>query len=177
MFGNFYSFTSPSSGWVSIPNSFVPLFIFYILSYLLLKIMGCISGCLVSSASVQKLFCGICSAFKWSFNEFVGEKVVSPSYSSTILGLPPSFFLPFPLNIFVSFIFIALFPTWHLALVLFTILCLLVLFLTAKYNFWFPLFSGSVYCTLFLLDYFHFAHGCICICIYSIIWITMYLIL
>ena len=24
-----------------------------------------------------------------SFNEFVGEKVVSPSYSSTILGLPP----------------------------------------------------------------------------------------
>ena len=29
-------------------------------------------------------------AFKWSFNEFVGEKVVSPSYSSTILGLPPS---------------------------------------------------------------------------------------
>ena len=29
-----------------------------------------------------------CSAFKWSFNEFVGEKAVSPSYSSTILGLP-----------------------------------------------------------------------------------------
>ena len=58
------------------------LFTFYVLFYLLLKRMGCLSGCLVSSARVQKLFCGICSAFKWSFDEFVGEKVVSPSYSS-----------------------------------------------------------------------------------------------
>ena len=73
---------------VSFPNSFVSLFIFYILSYLLLKTMGCLSGCLVSPTRVQKLFCGICSAFKWSFDEFVGEKVVSPSYSSAILGRP-----------------------------------------------------------------------------------------
>ena len=51
-------------GTVSVPNSFVSLFIFYILYYFLLKTMGCLSGCLVSSASVQKLFCGICSAFK-----------------------------------------------------------------------------------------------------------------
>ena len=29
-----------------------------------IKRMGCLSGCLMSSASVQKLFCGICSAFK-----------------------------------------------------------------------------------------------------------------
>ena len=42
----------------------------------------------MSSTSIQKLFCGICSAFKCSFDEFVGEKVVSPSYSSTILGPP-----------------------------------------------------------------------------------------
>ena len=48
--------------WFSIPNSFVSLFIFYILSYFLLKTMGCLAGCLVSS--VQKLFCSICSAFK-----------------------------------------------------------------------------------------------------------------
>ena len=82
-------FKTPSPGQVSIPNSFVSLFIFYILSYLILKTTGCLSGCLVSSANVQKLFCGICSAFKLSFNEFVGEKVVSLSYSSTILGLPP----------------------------------------------------------------------------------------
>ena len=53
------------------------------------KTMGCFSGCLMSSASIQKLFCGISSAFKWSSDEFVGEKVVSPSYSSTILGPPP----------------------------------------------------------------------------------------
>ena len=87
-FGNF-SFRTPSPERVSIPHSFVSLFIFYILSYLLSKTVGCLSGCLVSSASVQKLFCGICSAFNSSFNEFVGEKVVSLSYSSTILGPPP----------------------------------------------------------------------------------------
>ena len=63
-------------------------FVFYIFSYLLSKTMGCFSGCLMSSASIQKLFCGFCSAFKYSFDEFMGEKVVSPSYSSTILGLP-----------------------------------------------------------------------------------------
>ena len=34
------------------------------------------------------------------------------------------FFLSFPLNILVHFAFITLFPTWHLALVLFSSLCL-----------------------------------------------------
>ena len=57
---------------------------FYIFSYLLSKTMGCFSGCLISSASIQKLFCGIFSVSICSFDEFVGEKVVSPSYSSTI---------------------------------------------------------------------------------------------
>ena len=85
-----FSFKTPSLGQVSIPNSFVSLFIFYILSYLLLKTMGCLSGCLVSSTSIQKLFCGTCSAFKGPFDESVGEKVVSPSYSSTIFLNPPS---------------------------------------------------------------------------------------
>ena len=55
-------------------------FIFF--SYLLSKTMGCFSGCPMPSASIQKLFCGIYSAFKCSFDEFVGEKVVSLSYSS-----------------------------------------------------------------------------------------------
>ena len=63
-------------------------FVFFIFSYLLLKRMGCFSGCLMSFASIQKLFCGIYSAFKSSFDEFVGEKVVSPSHSSAILGPP-----------------------------------------------------------------------------------------
>ena len=48
--------------------------------------LGCFSGCLMSSAGIQKLFCGIYSTFKCSFDEFVGEKVFSPSYSSTILS-------------------------------------------------------------------------------------------
>ena len=87
--GNLSSLMTPSPGWVSFPNFFVSLFIFYILSYLLLKTISYLSGCLVSSASIQKLFCGIFSVFKWSFNKFVGEKVVSLSYSSTIIGLPP----------------------------------------------------------------------------------------
>ena len=50
----------------------------------------CFSGRLMSSAGDQKLFCEICSAFNCSFNEFVGEKVVSPSYSSAIFSPPPA---------------------------------------------------------------------------------------
>ena len=88
VFGNISSFMTPSPGWVSVPNSSVSLFIFYILSYFPSKRMGCLSRYLVSSASIQKLFCGICSAFKWYFDEFVEEKVVSLFYSSAILGLP-----------------------------------------------------------------------------------------
>ena len=83
------SIKTPFLGRVSVPSSFVSLFIFYILSYLLSKTMGCFSEQLMSSASNQKLFCEVCSAFNCSFDEFVGEKVVSPSYSSAILAPPP----------------------------------------------------------------------------------------
>ena len=98
LFGNFSSFTTPSSGRVSIPNSFVSFFVFYILSYLLSKRMGCLSEWLMSSVSVQKLLSGSCSAFKWSFDAFVGEKVVSPSYSPCHPGTipqPQAFFICF----------------------------------------------------------------------------------
>ena len=81
--------TTPFPGRVSVPNFIVSLFIFYILSYLLSKTMGCFSGRLMSSASGQKLFCEVCSAFRCSFDEFVGEKVVSPSYSSAIFSVFP----------------------------------------------------------------------------------------
>ena len=55
--------------------------------------LSCFSGCLMSSAGIQKLFCGIYSGFKCSFDEFVGEKVFSPSYTSAILApLPVSAF-------------------------------------------------------------------------------------
>ena len=74
-------FKTPFPRRSSVPTSFVSLFIFYIFSYLLSKTMGCFSGCLMTSAGIQKLFCGIYSVFKCSF---VREKVVSPSYSSAI---------------------------------------------------------------------------------------------
>ena len=83
------SIKTPFPGLDSVPRYFVSLFIFYILSYLPSKTMGCFSGRLMSAASDQKLFCELCSPFNCSFDEFVREKVVSPSYSSTILT-PPS---------------------------------------------------------------------------------------
>ena len=86
------SFLTRFLGRSSVPTSFISLFIFCIFSYLLSKTMGCFSGCLMSSAGIQKLFCGIYSVFKCSFDEFVGEKVVSLYYSSAILGLPPLLF-------------------------------------------------------------------------------------
>ena len=36
----------------SLPTPFVPFFVFYIFSYLLLKTMGCFAGCLMSSAGI-----------------------------------------------------------------------------------------------------------------------------
>ena len=60
-----------------------------------LKTMGCFSGRLMSVASDQKLFCKLCSLFCCSFNEFVEEKVITPSYSSAILT-PPLFLWVLP---------------------------------------------------------------------------------
>ena len=64
----------------------LPLLSFYLLYFFLppFEELDCFSGCLMSSAGIQKLFCGIYSTFKCSFDEFVGEKVFSPS-SSIIL--------------------------------------------------------------------------------------------
>ena len=80
-------FMTPFLGRSSVHTSFVSFFVFYIFPYLLLKTMGCFSGCLMSFAGIQKLFCGIYSTFKCSFDELVGDKVVSLSYSSAILGI------------------------------------------------------------------------------------------
>ena len=60
-------------------------FCLYLSSYLIPKRLLCLSGYLVSSASVQKLFCGSCTTCRWSFDVFVKEKMVSQSYSFTIL--------------------------------------------------------------------------------------------
>ena len=84
---------------------------------LLSNTMGCFSGCLMSSAGIQKLFCGIYSAFKCSFDEFFWEKVVSLFCSSGILGLPPNFIFFFFLQSstslsFPSFIILSSLKTW-----------------------------------------------------------------
>ena len=88
MFGNFSLFKTPFPGRNSVPPSFVSFFVFYIFFLPPFEDLGCFSGCLMSSAGIQKLFCGIYLAFKCSFDEFVGEKVFSPSYSSAILAPP-----------------------------------------------------------------------------------------
>ena len=96
VFGNFSLFKTPFLGWDSLPGMELPSYLlclfFHLLyfSYLLLKTMICFPGCLMSSDSIQKWFCRIYSALKCSFDEFVRERVVFPSYSSTILG-PPLF--------------------------------------------------------------------------------------
>ena len=62
----------------------VELYFFSLFSRAPFEELDCFSGCLMSSAGIQKLFCGIYSTFKCSFDEFVGEKVFSLSYSSAI---------------------------------------------------------------------------------------------
>ena len=94
VFGKFFLFKTPFLGRGSIPTSCL----FFCLLYFFLPLFednGLLFWCLMSSASILKLFCGIYSLFKCSFDEFVGEEVVSPSYSSTILGLPlPGILIP-----------------------------------------------------------------------------------
>ena len=77
MLGNFSSFKTTVPGQISVPTSFVSLFLFYILSHRLSKTMGCLSGSLMSSASIQKLFSGICSAFNVLSMNLWGESRLS----------------------------------------------------------------------------------------------------
>ena len=67
-------FKTPFQGRISVPTSFVSLFIFYIFPSLLSKTMGCFSGCLMSSAGIQKLFCGIYSSFNVLLMNLWGKK-------------------------------------------------------------------------------------------------------
>ena len=93
VFGNFSLFKD------SLPRTDLCPYLFCLSFYLLHFFLppfednGCFSECLMSSVCIQKLFCGIYSAFKCSFDEFVGEKVVSLSYFSTTLGLTPKLFI------------------------------------------------------------------------------------
>ena len=87
----FLHYSLPRIG--SIPKSFISLFILYILFYLPLKTLGCLSAYLVSSASVKKLFCGCFSTFTWSFDELVGGENGLPILIFHHLGTTPSNFL------------------------------------------------------------------------------------
>ena len=62
--------------------------------------VSCLLGSLRSSASVQQVFCRSCSICRCIFDVFVGRKVISTSYSSTILkDLPKqSFFKKLKIN-------------------------------------------------------------------------------
>ena len=93
VFGNFSLFKTPFLGRSSIPPSFVSFFCLLYFFLPPLEDLDCFSGCLMSSAGMQKLFCGIYSAFKCSFDEFVEEKVFSLAYSSAILAPPNLLFL------------------------------------------------------------------------------------
>ena len=63
------------------------LFLSFILFPTYFPRVGFFSGCLMSSGSIHKLYCGIYSTFKCSFDEIVwGGKEFSPSYSSAILA-------------------------------------------------------------------------------------------
>ena len=91
--------------------------------------MVCFSGCLMSSASLQKLFCGVCSVLKCSFEEFVREKVVFPSYSSAIFSW--SSILSFFLELFLHWAPVVYWAPTNLGSSSFIILsfCLFLLFM------------------------------------------------
>ena len=87
VFGNFSSFKTTVPGQISVPTSFVSLFLFYILSHRLSKTMGCLSGSLMSSASIRNCFLEFAQHsmfFRW----ICGEKVVFLFYFSATLGPP-----------------------------------------------------------------------------------------
>ena len=61
----------------------------------------------------SEVVCGIYSVFKCSFDEFVGKKMVSPSYSSAILGPPPQFPIFFLKSTMIFTFKALLFPHFH----------------------------------------------------------------
>ena len=85
---------------------------------------------------------------------------VYKSYSSTCIQLCVSTFSFLSSQHICQFCFHCFIP--HLApcfSFVFQFVFQLFLFLTGKYNFLFPFFARSIYCTLFLLDCFDFAYG------------------
>ena len=69
--------------------SFVSVFLLFLLPYPGRWGFSFLLGSLRSSASIQQVFCTSCSTCQCIFDAFVGRKVISTSYSSTILKVPP----------------------------------------------------------------------------------------
>ena len=73
---------------LQVPSLYFFLFFsFFLLPYLATWGVSCLLGSRRSSASVQYLFCKSCSTCRCISDVFVGRKVISTSYSSTILKL------------------------------------------------------------------------------------------
>ena len=87
--GNLSSFTAPSHWCMSRPYSFVSVISFFLLPFPSTWGVSCLWGGLTSSASVQWVFCRSSSTCRCISNVSVGRKVISMSYSSTILPRPP----------------------------------------------------------------------------------------
>ena len=81
-------FKTPFPGQSSIPPSFVSFFVFYIFPTSFQRQWAAFLCTWCPLPAFRSCFVEF-TEFKCSFDEFVGEKVVSLSYSSTILG-PPS---------------------------------------------------------------------------------------
>ena len=93
---NFSLFKTPFPRWNFVPPSFDSFFVFYIFSYLFwrLGLLFWVPDILCWHSEVFFFvlfffFFLIYSAFKCFFDEFVGEKVFCPSYSSVNLAPPP----------------------------------------------------------------------------------------
>ena len=71
-------------------------FFLFLLPYPGMWGISCLLGGLRSSASIQWVFCRSCSTWRCISDVFVGRKVISMSYSSAILKLPPMDYLISP---------------------------------------------------------------------------------
>ena len=100
--GNFF-FITPSLGWLSFPD-LLPLFSslsFVLLHFKEIGLSFWVSGVFCQNSKVVFLFCFVffcfvclfvfcrsCFTWRWSFDVFVREKMISPSHSSAILRQP-----------------------------------------------------------------------------------------
>ena len=88
VFGNFSLFKTPFPGRSSVPISFVSLFVFYIFAYLLLKRIASFLGASCPLLAFRSCFVEFTQRLNVLLMNLWGEKMVSLSYSSTILGPP-----------------------------------------------------------------------------------------